>query len=146
MAEPTLYFDRNIGWRIPEALKLLGLSVIHHHTRRSLLGLEETAKQRSLFAQSEKDDVWLSYVGKQGWLVFTQDRKFHRAGFEAELSAIKQFNVGCFYIWGAEETKWKKMQALCKGMDSMMEMARSTPKPFIFDADRNGKLTQVVIP
>ena len=146
MAEPTLYFDRNVGWRVPEALKLLGLKVIHHNTRRRLLGLRETPRLKTLFAQDEKDDVWLEYVGQQGWLVFTQDRKFHRAGFEAELSAIKQFNVGCFYIWGAENTKWQKMQALCRGLDGMIATAAATAKPFIFDASRNGKLTQIQIP
>lgn len=146
MAEPTLYFDRNVGWRVPEALKLLGLKVVHHNTRRKLLGLKETPKLKTLFKQDEKDDVWLGYVGHQGWLVFTQDRKFHRAGFEAELSAIKQFNVGCFYIWGAEYNKWEKMRALCRGLDAMIAVAASTPKPFIFDADKNGKLTQVTIP
>jgi hypothetical protein len=146
VAEPTLYFDRNVGWRVPEALKLLGLNVIHHNTRRSLLGMKETASLKTLFAQNEKDDAWLEFVGTRGWLVFTQDRKFHRAGFENELSAIKQFNVGCFYIWGAEANKWQKVQALGRGLDAMLAAAASTPKPFIFDAARNGKLTQVPIP
>jgi PIN domain-containing protein len=144
--EPTLYFDRNVGWRVPEALKLLGFNVIHHNTKRRLLGLKETPQLKTLFAQNEKDDVWLQYVGQQGWLVLTQDRKFHRAGFEAELSAIKQFNVGCFYIWGAEHNKWQKMQALCRGLDGMITAAAMTSKPFIFDAERNGKLTRVPIP
>lgn len=146
MTGPTLYFDRNIGWRVPEALKLLGLNTIHHHTRRKLLGLKETTKLKTLFVQEEKDDVWLQYVGQRGWLVFTQDRKFHRAGFENELSAIKQFNVGCFYVWGAQATKWEKMVALCKGLDAMIAIAASTPKPFIFDAQKTGKLIQVPIP
>lgn len=146
MAWPTLYFDRNVGWKLPEALKLLGIDVVHHNTPRSTFSLKAIPRQKTLFAPAEKDDVWLEYVGRQGWLVFTQDRKFHRAGFENELSAIKQFNVGCFYIWGAEATKWEKMKALCKGLDAMIEAAAVTPKPFIFDAQRSGKLTQIPIP
>ena len=98
-----------------------------------------------MFAQDEKDDVWLSFVGRRDWLVFTQDRKFHRAGFENELSAIKQFNVGCFYIWGAQATKWEKMIALCLGLDHMIAVAEVTPKPFIFDVQRNGGLVQIPI-
>jgi hypothetical protein len=146
VSEPTLYFDRNIGWRVPEALKLLGLNVVHHNTRRSLLGLTETVKLKTLFAQNETDDKWLEYVGQQGWIAFTQDSKFHRKGFENEMSAIKQFNVGCFYIWGAEEKKWEKMKALCRGLDTMLETAAKTPKPFIFSANRIGKLKQIPIP
>ena len=78
--------------------------------------------------------------------MFTQDRKFHRAGFENELSAIKQFNVGCFYIWGAEANKWQKMVSLCNGLDSMIIAAISTPKPFIYDLQKTGRLIQVPIP
>ena len=80
MTWPTLYFDRNVGWKVSEALKLLGIDVVHHNTKRSLLGLRETQSLRTLFAPNEKDDVWLEYVGKKDWLVLTQDRKFHRAG------------------------------------------------------------------
>ena len=146
MQGPTLYFDRNVGWRVPEALKLLGLSVIHHNTHRKSLGLPNLSRQKTLFAPKEKDDTWLEFVGKRGWIVFTQDRKFHREGFENELAAIKQFNVGCFYIWGAEANKWEKMKALCRGLDAMLAVAAMMPKPFIFDAGRTGKLKQIPIP
>jgi len=143
---PTLYFDRNVGWRVPEALRLLGHTVVHHNTRRKSLGLKEKSTLKTLFTPAEKDDVWLEYVGQKGWLVFTQDRKFHRAGFENKLSAIKQFNVGCFYIWGADANKWEKMKALCKGLDSMIVAADLTPRPFIYDVQKNGKLIPVPIP
>ena len=135
---PTLYFDRNVGYKLPEALRLLGLDVVHHNTK-SKYG-------KPLFAPDEKDDVWLEYVGTKDWLVLTQDRKFHRAGFEHELSAIKQFNVGCFYIWGAEANKWQKMVALCKALDTMVAAAALTQKPFIFDVQNSGKLIRVPIP
>ena len=36
----TFYFDRNVGKRLPEALRLLGLPVIHHHTLRKDLGMK----------------------------------------------------------------------------------------------------------
>jgi len=143
---PTLYFDRNVGWRLPEALKLLGLNVVHHNTLRKQLGMRNLPRQQTLFTQNEADDVWLQYVGQQGWIVFTPNRKFHREGFENELSAIKQFNVGCFYIWGAEATKWDKMVALCRGLDGMIAVAALTPKPFIFDAGKTGTLKQIPIP
>lgn len=146
MPGPTLYFDRNVGWRVPEALRFLGLNVVHHNTSRSSLGLKQKGKLKTLFAPAEKDDFWLQYVGQRGWLVFTQDRKFHRAGFENELSAIKQYQVGCFYIWGAEATKWQKMIALCSGLDAMLAAADLTQKPFIYDAQKNGKLIQIPIP
>lgn len=140
MRGPTLFFDRNVGKSIPEALRLLGWDAVHHHSR---LGGRSS---RSLFAHNEKDDKWLEHVGKEGWIVITQDRKFHLTGFENELSATKQFNVGCFYIWGAQANKWEKMKALCRGLEPMVAAAALETKPFIYDVGRTGRLKKIIIP
>jgi len=145
--ELTLYFDRNVGRRVPEALSFLGVkNVVHHHTPRSVLGLKPVSGHKGLFADDEKDDSWLKFVGEKGWIVLTQDSKFHKKGFENELSAIKQYSVGCFYIWGAEAEKWQKMIALCKAYENIIEAATTTPKPFIFSCAKGGHLTQIAIP
>lgn len=108
--------------------------------------MRATKSQKFLFAQDEKDDFWLKYVGERNWIVLTQDRKFHNAGFENELSAIKQFNVGCFYIWGAEAKTWDKMMAFCRAFENITRAAQSTPRPYIYDVAKSGKLSQIVIP
>jgi hypothetical protein len=145
--EWTLYFDRNIGWRVPEAMRLLGLkNVVHHNTDRTHIGLKPIKGQKGLFADDETDDSWLKFVGEKGWIVLTQDSKFHKTGFENELSAIKQFSVGCFYIWGAEADKWQKMIALCKAYENIAEASQTTAKPFIYSCAKGGSLTQIPIP
>ena len=86
----TLYFDINLGRRIPEALISLKCPfVIKHH-----LGLLD-AEGNPLFPQNTPDDVWLEYVGQRGWIVISRDGKFHRTAIERE--TIKQHGVGCFY-------------------------------------------------
>ena len=143
----TLYFDRNIGTRLPEALRLLGLrNVFHHHSPRSQLGLQTVAGRMKLFIDDEPDDSWLKFVGGKGWIVLTQDRKFHASGYENELSAIKQFSVGCFYLWGAEATTWEKMRSFSRAFDNIMGAAKGTSRPFIFDVSKSGKLQQIAIP
>lgn len=145
--ELTLYFDRNIGWKVPEAMRLLGLkNIVHHNTPRQHVGLNAIRNQKGLFANEETDDSWLKFVGEKGWIVLTQDSKFHKKGFENELSAIKQFNVGCFYVWGAEALKWDKMVSLCKAYDNIIEASKTTAKPFIYSCSKGGSLTQIPIP
>jgi hypothetical protein len=150
--EPLVfYFDRNVGKRLPEALKLLQLKnvdkVFHHNTERKLVGgLRSSAKLKYLFKPDEQDDVWLEFVGRRGWIVFTQDKKFHRDGYENEISAIKQFNVGCFYLWGADAPTALKALVFLKSFDRIMYAIVNTPRPFIYDISKSGKLTSIPIP
>jgi hypothetical protein len=146
----VFYFDRNVGRRLPEAFKLLKLqnvwNVVHHHTRRGDVGMREDSPKQPLFEDFASDDAWLEFVGKQGWIVFTQDRKFHTDGYEVEMSAIKQFNVGCFYLWGAEANAEKKALSFLKALAEIREAIKTTPKPFIYDISKSGKLTAIRIP
>lgn len=146
----TLYFDRNVGRRLPEALKLLHLPdvkarVIHHHTEKHLLGMKNKTKKDPLFKPDEKDDKWLEYVGMKDWVVFSQDKKFHKPGYESELYAIKQFNVGCFYLWGATAQTSEKALVFLKAYDKILHAIKTTPKPFIYDITRTGRLVPVKI-
>jgi hypothetical protein len=147
----TLYFDRNVGKRLPEALRLLQLhdvknNVIHHHSeKRSIAGMRYKNRTEQLFKPEEKDDQWLEFVGKKNWIVFSQDRKFHTAGYENEMFALKQFNVGCFYLWGADARCADKALAFLKAYDKIVAAIQTTPKPFIYDLAKSGKLTRIDI-
>lgn len=131
-------------------MKLLKLdkvwNVVHHHSPKSSVGLKEDFSGQHLFEDKEADDVWLKFVGQQGWIVFTQDRKFHKAGFEPELSAIKQYKVGCFYIWGASASREEKALIFLKALNAIREAIQATPKPFIYEVAKTGRLTQIPIP
>ena len=62
----TLFFDRNMGRGIPEALRLVRVPVrvVYHD--------EE-------FAQDTKDDQWLPVVGARGWSVIRTRQKLPSA-------------------------------------------------------------------
>jgi PIN like domain len=89
VASLTFYFDRCFGKRFPEALAHAGIpqKVEYQHGKSNN------------FSQSMPDDAWLEICGKNGWIVFSHDQKFHSITTEA--TAIKQHKVGCFYLPGA---------------------------------------------
>ena len=132
MAQPTLYFDRSTGRSLPDALKLLKLQVEHQSDGH--------------FSADAPDDEWLAEVGRRGWYVFTHDAKFHRRGFEHEMAAIKQYEVGCFVLWGGDATRWEKMRCFAKAYDRIIEVIETEDRPFIYQIDKGGRLTKVKIP
>lgn len=124
------FFDRSIGVKIPEALR---------HVRVP----NDIELHQEHFAQNEQDDVWLSQVGVWGWIVFGQDYKYHE--MPSELAAIRQHNVGCFYLWGSEAPRWETMRVFAKAYDKIVRAATVTPRPFVFEVRKNGGLSEVII-
>jgi len=142
----TFYFDRNIGTRFPDALERLRLRVVCHTTKKSKLGVTGPGCEDQLFKDEETDDVWLAEVGTRGWTVFSHDKKFHKTGYESEVSAIKQFNVGCFYLWGGNATPLDKARCFFRAYDRIVKAAEMTPRPFIYDVQKSGHLKRIPIP
>jgi hypothetical protein len=89
------------------------------------------------------DDEWLAIIGQRGWIAVSHDRKWHAS--ESELAAIKEHNVGCFYLWGAEAVSWEKMRAFARGYDNIMHASKTIKRPFIFDVSKFGKLMPVIV-
>ncbi|HEY8100322.1 MAG TPA: hypothetical protein VIF82_06180 [Burkholderiaceae bacterium] len=147
MESLTFYFDRNAGKRLPEALKLLKLTdvktVIHHHSEKRHIGISSSKRNEQLFKPDEKDDKWLEFVGKNGWIVFSQDSKFHKPGYENEIFAIKQFSVGCFYLWGGSSLCEDKAFVFLKARKKIINAIRNTQKPFIYEITKSGNLIRV---
>lgn len=121
------YFDRNLGITIPKALQSLDLPVeIHYHQ-------EEFPQE-----QDKPDDEWLPMVGDRDWVVISQDYKYHL--LPNELTALKQHNVGVFYLWGAEAKKWDIMRLFARAYDKIVATATVTPKPFVYWVRQDGRL------
>ena len=128
-----LFFDRSVGVSIP---KLLGrdevrfpLQVEYHQVH---------------FTMDEDDDVWLPQVGQWGWTVVGHDYSYHTK--PNELSAIKQYRVGCFYLWGSEAKRWQKLRCLARAYDRIVKAEATTRKPFIYRVTQTGLLKAVDIP
>ena len=131
MSKLTFYFDRNFGIRFPKALHYIGapVSIRWHDEQR--------------FPQAMPDDEWLSIVGQQGWVVFSHDRKFHSEA--AETAAVLQHKVGCFYLPCSNEPRWEKMRCFMRSVDRIITLASETPKPYIFNVEKGGRIRSVAI-
>lgn len=95
------------------------------------------------FPTNSQDDVWMPVVGEQGWILIGHDRMHHRRS--SERSAIQEYEMGCFYIWGAQATRWEKMRCFLNAYERILEAVDATPKPFIFRINRYSSLQQLTI-
>jgi hypothetical protein len=67
--------------------------------------------------------------------VLSQDRKFHE--LQAELLAIKQHAMRCFYMPMAREDRWTSLCHIAWRWEKMQEIARDQPPPFIYEMKAN---------
>lgn len=124
----TLFFDRNMGRRVPEALRLVDIPVeVVYHDR--------------MFGQDTKDDQWLPVVGAKGWSVIGQDRRFHRRS--TERLAIVQYKVGVFYLWGAGAPAWEKLRCFMRAYDDILDVLCNVDRPFLYRIERSGRLADI---
>jgi hypothetical protein len=128
-----LFFDRSIGITVPQLLQTKSLKFpfqVHYHQQH--------------FDMNEQDDVWLNQIGQWGWTVVGHDSKYHKK--PSELSAIKQYKIGCFYLWGSEAVRWEKLRCFARAYDRIIQAEVNTPKPFIYRVTRLGALHAIKIP
>ena len=77
---PVLFFDRDVGIKLPQALISVGLPVpVEYH--------------QLYFPQNAVDDLWMPIVGARGWVVLGHDRHHHTR--ESERAAVRDYGIGC---------------------------------------------------
>jgi hypothetical protein len=86
----------------------------------------------------------LAQVAAEGWIVFSHDRKFHT--LLPEISAIKQYKAGCFYLPGASLQTWDKTCMFIKAYEGIRDRIAVTSKPFIFEISYALRFHQIPIP
>ncbi|TNF20892.1 MAG: hypothetical protein EP318_09215 [Rhodobacteraceae bacterium] len=132
MDKLTLYFDRNFGKRLPNALaKLRAPAEIRWH-------------QGQGFPQNMPDDEWMEIVGEKDWVVLTQDIKFHLINHEIE--AVRQHGIRCFYFPDGNSGMWKTLCTFIKCHNKILELSHETQPPFIFRVHGNGSIRAVYLP
>ena len=127
------FWDRNIPKSIPEAF-------------RTLTPPFESEVHGERFPQFDRipergDDNWISILGDYDWFLLTKDYQLHRKSNEA--AALRRHNIGCFYIWGLSAKPWDIARCFMMAAPSIIEVAESTARPFIYRVDHLGKLSPV---
>lgn len=129
MDQLVFYFDRNFGKRLPGALSKLRPPIeIRWH-------------QGEGFRGDMPDDEWLEIVGQKGWVVLTQDQKFHL--IDHEIEAIKHHSVKCFYFPGANDGMWKTLCAFIRFHAKMINSANRCEASFIQEVKANGQIKTI---
>lgn len=108
------------------------------------MGEPVIGRQVKLFKQEEPDDSWLSFVGARGWIVFGQDYKWHNE--PNVLAAIKQHQVGCFYLPGAQWRSWDTVRVFARAYDRIVNASNLTARPFIYRVTERGRLQPLDLP
>jgi hypothetical protein len=111
----TLFCDRNLGRRVPDALKLLGLPVEKHDDH---------------FPQDEKDETLLRELGKRQWVMVTGDEKLTRN--QSALTALSDHRARCFVLAGAgHRPRWYAVRIIARNWDRIEELVADEPPPFL---------------
>ena len=124
----TFFFDRSVGTSVPLALRSLRIPVtVEYHDAH--------------FPVDAPDDVWLPVVGDWEWFVIGHDSKFHLR--PNELQAHRSYNIGCFYLWGGEASRWEKMRLFARAYDRILATTQQVSRPFVFRVLKDSRLVPV---
>ena len=124
-ATHVLFFDRSVGKRIPKVLQFVRIPIgITYHDQH--------------FAQDALDDDWLPTVGERRWAVIGQDHSYHKRA--AEKLAIVQYDLGVFYLWGANAKTWEQLRCIMNAYDGILDVLDNVAPPFLYRINRFGKL------
>lgn len=88
------------------------------------------------------DDEWLQKVGSQGWIVISHDAKWHTE--EAAIAAIRQHNVKCFYLYGANSQMFFKVKALAHNWEKIVAKIKGEKGPFIYRVSKANRLSRIL--
>ena len=130
------FWDRNIPKSIPEAIRTLNPPFENKIHREHFPHFDHVPESG--------DENWLSLLGEHEWFLLTKDHRLHHR--VNEVQAIKQYRVGCFYLWGRNAKKWDIAQCFMAAVPAIVKAAEATPRPFVFRVSRLGQLSSVPIP
>ena len=118
----TLFFDRNVGRKFPQALRLLGLDVVWHDER---------------FGPTTSDEDWLLEAGRNDWVVITHDSNF--VNNEAERRAVIDAQVRCLVMSGGSARLWDKARAIATSWGRIGQIIATEHPPYIWRRRPSGR-------
>ncbi|OGO05356.1 MAG: hypothetical protein A2Y60_00315 [Chloroflexi bacterium RBG_13_54_9] len=110
-----LFCDEDIGTKVPDALKLVGLRTMSMSQRGWL---------------SRPDVEWLTLAGQRGWLVFSCNKKMLK--IPEERRAIIQNKVGIVFLTNGEEHLPRVLWLLLVKWPWLEHIDKTQARPFVF--------------
>jgi len=56
---------------------------------------------------------------------------------------VRDYGIGCFYLWGGDKPSYEKMRCFLAAHDKIIEAARTTPRPFVDRVNKAGNLLRL---
>jgi hypothetical protein len=123
---PVLFIDRNLGRHVvPSALRAAGIPCEIHDDH---------------LPQDAPDEVWLSLVGKEGWVAIGRDKNIRYRS--AEKLALQQARARLIVIRAKHATGQDVAELLIAHINRIYRFADKHDAPFIGGITRDGKITQ----
>lgn len=117
----TFFFDNNLSEHLVNGLKAFGEDVVH---------------LKEMFEEQEPDASWLKQIGDKRFFLVTRDE---RVRFNPiELSALKQNNVGAFFVGGKNLTRCAIIQQVVRNWPRIKELSAKTKLPFLYRIPPSG--------
>lgn len=115
------FVDNNLGPQLAAGMKGFGEDVVH---------LTE------FLDPNVPDPEMLAHVGSEGWCLVTRDEKIRYR--PAESAAIREHQVGAFFMGGKNLRRCQLIQQLVRNWPRMKELAANTRRPFAFRVPPTG--------
>jgi predicted nuclease of predicted toxin-antitoxin system len=123
------FLDANLGrHQIANQLRAAGETVILHDDH---------------FPEGTKDEVWLSEIGKKGWIVLTKDDqiRYHRT----EVESIKHSGARVIILPRGNMKAADLGTILVAALPRIRRFVKKTPPPFIGRLSPNGTVVAIKI-
>lgn len=87
------------------------------------------------------DEVWLTEVGRSGWIALLRDKQIRRRPLER--AALKAAKVAAFAFTGGQASAADTAAAVVPLLIKFANMAVSEPKPFLYTFGVSGTVSRV---
>jgi predicted nuclease of predicted toxin-antitoxin system len=124
-----IFVDRALGRRIAAPLIETGARVYLHD---------------DLFDQGVEDRIWLTEVGKRGWIVLTKDQRIRYRAIERE--ALLNAGVKAFIFMSGNVRFSDMAQIIAKALPSIEKFVRNHKAPFIAGIYKDASVKMIVTP
>lgn len=115
------FVDNNLGPQLAAGMKGFGEDVVH---------LTE------FLEPNVPDTEMLARVGSEGWCLVTRDDRIRYR--PAESAAIREHQVGAFFMGGKNLSRCQLIQQLVRNWPRMKALAAKTRRPFAFRVPPRG--------
>ena len=122
-----LVCDEDVGTRVPQALRLVGLSVLSFKDS-GLLGVP--------------DVQWLTEAGRKGWLVFSCNKRMLDVPIERE--TIIREKVGIVFLTSGQERLPNILRLILSKWEWLELIDTTTPRPFAYYLYPSGRTRKVL--